>query len=717
MDTMLSLLPYLNPDRAGFFLRIPSQCRGRGSLLQSQRPFPDISERQPCCKIQSAEIVTTAFSPIKEVFLILQKDRYSLPDDSLNPLSNADLDQMWGDFPKHHDVEQDPKLVTLSGQIGQDGRLLQFRSVFCCVQTMQFWEPCCPSCGSLLEICRDDALLASRGLPEYAASLERFLHCPQCSLIQDDTDHFYCVELTGHAPGFVKDFNFLKKQFKQLLEPGHENTGLPCRNCPQAAACFGGAEGDPPIVPLSFYPFYLLISEAPSLPAEDFFAFVSGASAADIAARHTASGDLAGAASVVSRGPNLRAGEGFFFSGTADRFLEVLYLKGIFLQALLDDLWTQKTDSELKFEALQPDLRTFWVRLPEMSPMLPFFWNFQVDRIVAEQVFALPGRGLQAFFQQGCQRLGLIWFCALLHNEQYTVKEISKRLQAVIDRSADALKQEDFEDILAEEPLFAPENIFWKAAPCDLPLDSENLWRESLILGLRLLVIDAEALEDVESIQEQLQTLLVDLKRALFDQKQPRQASLPDIDPDVNEAVQDILKRIAGRWKNQRQEKAGSSDNTGKAAVPDGEEETLLLPVDMREDQKTEDDTASLDQTFMETMFLNSFPEKDREDRPQATNFKQEESGESVDEASDEELPKTVILDVSREKPFQREQPSVEKGDHEIPAEDTPEKQAAAQQPDTSKVSKDENGSSLDADLEKTVIQRRIDGEENKGSQ
>ena len=235
-------------------------------------------------------------------------------------------------------------------------------------------------------------------------------------------------------------------------------------------------------------------------------------------------------------------------------------------------------------------------------------------------------------------------------------------------------------------------------------------------MGLRLLVIDAEALEDVESIQEQLQTLLVDLKRALFDQKSPRQVSLPEIGPDVNEAVQDILKRIAGRWKNQRQEKAGSLDNTGQSAVPEAEQETLLLPVDMREDQKTEDDTASLDQTFMETMFLNSFPEKDREDKPQASNFKQEESGESVDEASDEELPKTVILDLSQEKPFQREQTSVEKGDHEIPAEDTPEKQAAAQQPDTSKVSENENGSSLDADLEKTVIQRRIDGEENKGS-
>ena len=107
-------------------------------------------------------------------------------------------------------------------------------------------------------------MLQGYGLQPYSKSLKRYLFCPSCNGSKEKID-FYVSSLDDNDPAFLKDRYELIKKFGQLN--GNENFAgqLPCVNCIRHQECYGpDGLAVSRIVPLSFYPFYMLIFKAGS---------------------------------------------------------------------------------------------------------------------------------------------------------------------------------------------------------------------------------------------------------------------------------------------------------------------------------------------------------------------------------------------------------------------------------------------------------------------
>ena len=163
------------------------------------------------------------------------------------------------------------------------------------------------------------------------------------------------------------------------------------------------------IYPYAFYPFYLFIFEGDLLSAIPFLAIVSGlkTGAAEDSTKLETSGLPGWAVSGLKNRPMPRSRH-FFSQTKPKRFLETLYLKLNFLFQLTNELMSSAeapffTDNPLLLERI-------WVRLPETSGRLPYFWNFTVhffDLSNRSRFFAqLPGQSSN----RGRQFLGRLWF-------------------------------------------------------------------------------------------------------------------------------------------------------------------------------------------------------------------------------------------------------------------------------------------------------------------
>jgi hypothetical protein len=257
---MPSLLPYLEPTGAKFYLRLSLLSKEPSIQERSPSPFLSISESDPFARLIQAQFVTDAGSEIKRVFLLLQRDEYPLSKDTLSPISNHDIDERWQKtFSFYSDKKQDSSVVILANQIRKDGGLSPLQSLFYCKPKQIFFHPPCPRCGLPLQQCYDDHVLMSLGLQPYSTSLMRYLFCPACFESWGQSD-FFAYSLKGSNSPILKDRWNLITEFGQLTEGGKPSSKFPCSHCPSWQECYG-AEGlaISRIIPFSFYPFFMLI--------------------------------------------------------------------------------------------------------------------------------------------------------------------------------------------------------------------------------------------------------------------------------------------------------------------------------------------------------------------------------------------------------------------------------------------------------------------------
>ncbi|MBE9580097.1 MAG: hypothetical protein IMF18_00570, partial [Proteobacteria bacterium] len=274
-----SLRPYLEPHGAKFRLEFSLISQDRSVDGKAPFPFLVINESDPLGRLIEARFVTDAGSKLKRVFVLLQKDEYLLPRDELWPISNQDVDECWQRaFSSYSGKAKDGSMVVLSDQIEKDGRLSSLQSLFYCNQERVFFHPQCPTCGSPLQQCYDDHLLTGVGLQPYSTSLKRYLYCPSCFDLVGESD-FFIHALESSDPPMLKDQWDLVKEFGQLTEGKKHLDQFPCTKCASHKECYGtDGLALSRIVPVSFYPFHILIFEAMSVNAPDFLSLISGAS-------------------------------------------------------------------------------------------------------------------------------------------------------------------------------------------------------------------------------------------------------------------------------------------------------------------------------------------------------------------------------------------------------------------------------------------------------
>jgi hypothetical protein len=491
---MPTLLSYLNPESNRFRLRFFLSGVDDAENSTDDEPVEDFPRCEPFARFGRAAVVTDADMVLRYLVLLRQADHYTIETNPLFPYSNPDVDRIWQEAflryianPLHS--ASSSLMVRIKEQVDDSGRIVPFRSLFFCSHIDRFFHPPCPLCGRALVLCSDDTQLNAKGLPSYSQTLKRYLWCPMCGR---DTENavFYTYKRGSGDPVWVKDKRGLIYDFDSLKGDRDESVDFPCAECKERQLCYGrDRRAFSRIYPYAFYPFYLFIFEGDLLGAIPFLAMVSGlkTDAAEGSTKLESSGLPVWAVSCLNNRPMPQNGH-FFSPKKQKRFLETLYLKLTFLLQLTNELMAS---AEVLFLTENPSLiERIWVRLPETSGRLPYFWNFTVH------LFDLSTRPLSCAqlpnqsSNRGRQILGRLWFYVLLANSRQSARTVWSELETMLfqARSGNTSITTIYLN-RSEEPVFCSQNIYWNT---EGPVGWPELWQQSLRLGLRLLETDSD---------------------------------------------------------------------------------------------------------------------------------------------------------------------------------------------------------------------------------
>jgi len=598
---MPSLLPYLEFTDTKFRLNFPLISQDGSILEKSPFPFLIISESDPFARLIEARFVTDAGSEIKRVFLLLQKDEYHLTRDELRPFNNQDIDQCWQKaFLFYSRKNQDGSAIILADQIGEDGGLISLQSLFFCKSKRIFFHPPCPVCWLPVQQIDDDDILTSLGCQRYSASLKRYLFCPSCFGSTGKSD-FYVFSLESSDHSALKDRWDLIKDFGRLTEVRNRLNRFPCIDCSSRQECDGSdCLAVSRIVPISFYPFYMLIFEAGSVNVYDFLSLISGASFDDLESRLSEKQESGRINCLKALKRNSLATTPFFFDKNKKYFLEVLYLKLSFLGELVQTIFSRIDDPGLDLS-----IDRIWINLADQSDLLPFFWNFKLNFIDIGGNAVKPPFLPKLFPYSSPHFLGIIWFYTLLVNKKQDVSEVyvtlEKKIEKIVSNDDDSL--ENFLKNGADSA-FSPENIFWIPDGKSVSQDWVSLWEKSIGLGWSLLKIGLRTglMENSKWSKDKFQQELENLRKEVKDKLFSHELNFVQAEPaPENKAISDILAKIMEKWsigleaqKDELEKTVAIStagrerfDNTNVVSEDEyGLEETVILsPDDFRKEK------------------------------------------------------------------------------------------------------------------------------------
>ena len=564
-----SLLPYLNA-RQGIRLSLSLQPKDSADIEKPSYPFLVLEHTDPLARLVEGQFVTDADAVVRPLFLLVERDAYTLREDPLRPTTNADVERAWQDaYEFYRSSLQDAGFLSLAVQLSDQGRLERLAALLFCRARRAYFHPPCPRCGQSLELCTDDAHLIDSGLAPYSGSVKRYLFCadPGCSGASD----LYAYDRAPFEPSVVRDRWDLIRELGLLADDVARDDSFPCRLCHDRQACFESYERVlSRIVPFSFYPFYVLFFEAMSVSALDFAMLLSGAPGPEAAARLRTRGESGRAERVET----LWGGEGgrFLFQGDPRMFLEVLYLKLTLLAAIIRDFPGEDRFAHRDF-ALSLD--RVWAKTEGRTSLLPSYWTFTtcpIDIYWGSSSGPPHGKG-----RPDLHSLALAWFCILVANEEKTAAAVSRAVQEWSNEacsSGDGSSDGSLSHGLSVRT-FPPGDVFWssslgKAAGCD---ETEvTLWERSLALGWSLIEVGERGGEwSREGFLGDLEVVRESVRKAMFGKLSSRAShDTPALD---DSAVRGILEGIIRRWRSR------FDTGSGRAAEPEEEEEELVQTV------------------------------------------------------------------------------------------------------------------------------------------
>ncbi len=549
-----SLLPFLNSLHQGFRLELKRVPADRSEKNLPRFPFVEVSDAAPLTRILDAGIVGPENRMIRHAFLLISKDRYTLPAGQV--LTNIQVEESWQKAFK----ARVPTCVPL-GVPGADGHIEPFSPLFFCRSINVFFHPPCPACGHDLELCRDDELLAGAFLKAYSRSLNRYLFCPRCAAGKGDRV-FYSSRPEDADPASVKGPEDLVKAFAGLVVKGV--TSFPCSSCSERDACYaGGAACVERITPVSFYPFHALLCESADLNALDFLALVSGAQVDEMEAGLNA--EPSRRSFVSSLKPLLSVPEELFFFSDFRRGREVLYLKLCFLRQAV------KAGLEGIDQGRLPDaafsLESSWISLDTVEAPLPLFWGMKL-RILEPGALPAQRPGMpEASPVYGLSLLGLLWLQALCMNKRNDAARVYDAVLDLVD------KHPAFSGkfpAVAPDEVFGPAALLWEGIVCEASSHAAPLWNKALDLGWSLVEAHKSSQPfNAEGFLQALDTLRGQVKQSLFEAAPALIDDKPSARVDQNDgAIHAILEGMIQNLSSQ-------------AAV---EEKPALKPVTHEED-------------------------------------------------------------------------------------------------------------------------------------
>ncbi len=542
-----SLLPYLHPE-SSHYLRLAISLKSDEShiLEKIASPFVQVDGSNPFAHIIQGSFVTDASSPVREVFLLIQRARPMLPQDVLKPLCNPDITRLWQDSFEAHLSLEGSGMLRFSCQEGAEGKLSPLAPLLFCKETKLFFHPPCPQCGKELEQCEDDELLASHHLPSFSSTQYRYLYCHHC-IEEGKKPQFYTQSREDEDPLVVADINDLVSEFVRLLDSPDLAPGFPCPGCPQKQDCYGTSpKADKRIAPLSFFPFFMLAFEAPTMHLADFLPLLSGASKTEVIGALEKRNQLGRLTAVESFFKDDKAGFAFINRGQG-RFLEILFLKSALFRQILDllDLY----NLQVRLPGLAPRINSLWVRLPDQDGLLPSFWDFKVQPV------GLPLEPSKLSYAEKfnppdeASCVALLWSYIFLTNKEQDIER-------VLD-AAFALIQSEAQEQLPSS--FAPQNLFWnpKEAP-DLADEFRGYWKKVVDLGVSAFKAWQGEQEpwSMGEFKGKVEELAEKVKNSLFEAG-PVTAPITPLEEEtreLNQMAARVLEEIVSEWRMELEE-------------------------------------------------------------------------------------------------------------------------------------------------------------------
>lgn len=357
-------------------------------------PFFLLSEEEDVSRVYLAVIKGDPESIVDFCAIKLLRSAYRTTGPEDQPFSsNLAVEQEWSqeierirDFRSSARVA--PRLISPNTE-AQTGAL---PPLFFCRTGRRLFSPPCPRCGAPLSTCRDDALLASAGLPLFASSLDRFLHCQACNK-EDPEAPFYAFEVPEkNEHKLVLAAADLFRDVGESLAGGAETEEIrsrfPCPDCVEAARKFqtslaSGHRAAPfwedRWEVLTFYDSPYLVTGFGALALDDIADLFGGRPPESFAEEKAALPALAASTRFrYPAGGELRASAGRLLFGAESSGLdavEVLYLKLVaFGQAVEAALEYTRAFGRPHLD-LHP--RHFLFDFSRAGEDLPWLWGFQ----------------------------------------------------------------------------------------------------------------------------------------------------------------------------------------------------------------------------------------------------------------------------------------------------------------------------------------------------
>ncbi len=631
-----SLLPYLHGEQCPFSINVLHSFQGQNPDLSSRSPFQVLDDSYPWCTLFSAQLVTDTGVAVHSLLLAKQKDSYSGRKDSAFPRSNQHIESAWRSFYRRLGSESiHPPLYRLAAQTDSEGRMLPFAPLFFCQRSNRFFQPPCPTCGQLLELCTEEILLESQGLPQYGTSLERYLYCPAC-VRREANPLFYAFAPSRDHPRCVQDRFQLISSFGSLQKEPSTAHSLPCTQCPDLSSCFShGAYSAPPIVPFGFYPFFLLCFDQPTLRADDFVSLLSGAKPAQVAEGHKKQGSWFGAVRLEQAMLQF-PGQWFIYPEGEQRFLEVLFLKWSLLREVFERLFSNNAFQDPDEPQGSLDLSSWWIKLEPTAKALPLMWSYSLSHLTLLSQEEDSFLRSEMHLAQKINAYGALCFSSLVPEQEARLSGLRK-----------AAKAEDAEGGGSVDwgAFIPPQSLFVENKESQVSPRVAAVWQESLDLGWRFLrwLPSEEAEPFVTEQDNRLQALVHNLHTALFQAR----SSLPGTQPSASDPLLSILDEIIAAWQLPRAEEPPqqASRETPRSATDSQEKETLLFSLEPEAKDASDEDTMSIDETRVETVFLSindQDPFEAEESQPQSAHPSSPEP--ASERESEPDLERTVFV-------------------------------------------------------------------------
>ena len=465
----MSLLPFLQPSDHS-----PRLALTEGTS-DSSYPFALVDDSAPFSRVIMGSFLTDAGSRLKNVFLVLQRDMYRQNDTIFSTVTNLTIEAGWLGMPSvAATADIGDELISLTADSCDNEKMRVFAPLLFCREKKLFMPLLCPSCARELELCHDDELLLQKGLHPYSTSIRRYLYCPSCC--SSEFSEFYVRERECADPLFLLDGNDLIHRLRLIAESGVDSSRFPCASCTERDTCFGSANSvRSRLSPFSFFPFHLLIVDAPTLNVLDFIALLSGSTPGALAEqldRRAFPGRVSSLNSIDNSGSVKWT---IFAQGDERALPELLFLKLSLLEEVVGRI-VANAHTSLRGERV-------WVYLPKVCRNLPIGWNFKllfIDDLTPD----VSVHEIEHNLSSALARTGLFFFQILLSSRNVgdnSIVEVVSRYFSDITGTGGETRTSCL------QARCAPANIFSNSDGYVLNRQFEGVWGKACAVGFELL--------------------------------------------------------------------------------------------------------------------------------------------------------------------------------------------------------------------------------------